>query len=58
MVDPWMVIGNFNCTLKDEERSSHGGIKQLLELGVKERSNRYGLGRHNLYMELWHISGD
>lgn len=33
---PWMLIGNFNCVLMDEERSSKSGASTLFKNWVRD----------------------
>lgn len=34
--DPWVIIGDFNCTLKDGDRSSEGGVSTSFVQWVQE----------------------
>lgn len=36
--EPWLIMGDFNCVLKDEERNSRGGASSSFPNWVTQRS--------------------
>lgn len=53
---PWLLLGDFNCVLRDEERSSQKGASTIL--GGSERIDRFGIRRNAIHMESWVKCGD
>lgn len=50
---PWILMGDFNCVLRSEERSSGSGVFSSFVVGKSAGFDRFGLPGSEVYLELW-----
>lgn len=51
--DLWLLLGNFNCVLRGEEKSSIVGVSNSFASSVAKGSDRFGICGPIVYLESW-----